>query len=229
MSPVANQPSRIASAVASGRLRYSRNRLGPRTWISPIVSSSAPSSTSPSSSTSRTSTPGSGGPTVPGAGARVGVDGRVHERLGHPIALHHAAAGQLLDAGMLGGGQRRGPRHEQPRAAQRSGQLRRLGRRVGEAPVHRRHPEQHRPRPFERRLHALGREAADVERRPAAANRAEDPDHQAVHVKQRQPMGDDVGARSSPTPRRARRGWRRSSGGAGPRPWAARWCPRCRR
>src|SRR5947208_708654 len=64
MSPVANQPSRMASAVASGRLRYSRNRLGPRTSISPIVSSSAPSSTSPSSSTRRTSTPGRGGPTA---------------------------------------------------------------------------------------------------------------------------------------------------------------------
>ena len=38
MSPVANQPSPDPSAVASGRLRYSRNRFGPRTWISPTVS-----------------------------------------------------------------------------------------------------------------------------------------------------------------------------------------------
>ena len=230
MSPVANQPSRIASAVASGRLRYSRNRLGPRTWISPIVSSSSPSSARAVVVDEPDVDARQRRPHGARRGARVGVDGGVHERLGHAVALHDAAAGQLLQARVLGGRQGGRARHEQPGAAQ------------GRAPA----PATRRPRrraagtswaprrassrrPLSAVAHALGREAPEVQRRPAAPHRTEDPDDQPVDVKQRQPVGDDVGGRSSPTPRRARRGWRRSRGAAGPRPWAARWCPRCRR
>ena len=50
-----------------------------------------------------------------------------------------------------------------------------------------------------------------------------------MHVKQRQRVAHDVGATSTPRRWRARRGSRRSRGAAAPRPWAGRWCPRCRR
>src|SRR5262249_9288086 len=62
MSPVENQPSLIASAVASGRFQYPFITLGPLTWISPAV----PVGTSlPSSSTRRTWTPSIGVPIDP--------------------------------------------------------------------------------------------------------------------------------------------------------------------
>ena len=50
MSPVWNQPSRIASAVASGRFRYPLMMMGPRTHSSPTASGDGATS-SPSSST----------------------------------------------------------------------------------------------------------------------------------------------------------------------------------
>ncbi len=65
-SPVRNQPSAVhASASASGRLRYPRNRVGPATWSSPTLSPSCGTG-APSSPTSRVRTPATGRPTLPG-------------------------------------------------------------------------------------------------------------------------------------------------------------------
>ena len=70
-----------------------------------------------------------------------------------------------------------------------------------------------------------GVEAAEVAQLAAAAQRAEQAEHEPVDVEQRQAVGEDVRRRSTPRRRRARRGWRRPRGAAASRPWAARWCP----
>ena len=67
-----------------------------------------------------------------------------------------------------------------------------------EAVVHGRHAEDHRRALRERRGDALRGEAPEVMRGAAAADRPEDADDQAVHVEERQPVGDDVVGRPLP-------------------------------
>ena len=203
-----NQPSRSACAVASGRFRYPLNRLGPRTITSPIVSPSAASSSRPSSSTSRTSTPGTGTPDAPGPACAVGAHRQVHQRLGHAVALDDLLAGQPADALELGSRKRGRPGHQQARAAQSPAATRsRLGR-APEAVIHRRHPEQHRAAVAKRRRRRVRCEPAEVAKRATSAQRTEQSEHQAMNVKQRQPVDDDIVRGPGPGLRRARRGSR---------------------
>ena len=75
----------------------------------------------PSSSTRRSGTPGTGGPDGSRRRLSVGPQRGVHQRLGHAVALEHAAAGERVDALVLGSGQRRRARRRAvaPRPAPR--------------------------------------------------------------------------------------------------------------
>ena len=83
-------------------------------------------------------------PDVAGAARRVGAHRGVHERLGEPVALDDLLAGQLLDAGELGRGQRRRARDEQASLLEAVDDRRVLLGGAAEPVVHRRDAEQHR-------------------------------------------------------------------------------------
>ena len=81
LADVAGQEPAVAERIrgASGRSQYVRITFGPRTQISSL-------------SPRRTSTPGSAMPTEPGRRSAPKVFERVHERLGHPVALDDRVA-----------------------------------------------------------------------------------------------------------------------------------------
>ena len=135
-----------------------------------------------------------GAPTDPGARLAVGPDGGVHQRLGHPVALDHAAAGELAASRSCSeAGSAAEPGDQQPRAGERP---RQRPRTCSAASASRRYmvgtPNSIVAPPVSAAVDAVGREPAQVHRRPAAAQRAEDPDHQPMDVEQRQPVGDHV-------------------------------------
>ena len=199
-SPVANQPSRIASSVASGRFRYSRKRFGPRTWISPTVSSSAHVQLVAVVVHEPHLDPGERNADRPRPAVAVGADRRVHQRLAHPVALD-----ELQARGLPRSARDRRPaarRSRRPAAARR--------RPRAPAPATPRDPPRAGGTSSARRTAssrgpdsaaaaASRREPAEMPRAAAAPQRPEHAEDQPVHVEQRQPVRDDVVA--GPLPR----------------------------
>ncbi len=129
---------------------------------------------------------------------------------------------------MLGPGQRGRPGDEQPGVAQRARQLGCGLGGLGQAAVHGRHPEDHR-RPGSRPVRSPQARSGPHARRyrPAAPARGcPRPGRERGTAAAREPR---CPGRSTPRRRPAHRGSWPGRAGAAQRPWAARWCPMCRR
>ena len=220
-SPVRYQPSASnASAVASGRFEVAvehRRALEHEAaqWFRRRAATAAPAS-----STSRVSTPFTGRPTQPGRrspSARVLTvisdsvvpyrsTGCVAGEFGQPVEHRHR---QCRTAG-----------HQQPRRRQRRGGV----PVVDDARPHRRHPEvQRTPRCGV----TGGRRFSGVHEAISDPQRPEQPEHQTVHVEQRQAVHQGVVGRPLPRLRQARRCPRRPRAGSAAHPSAVRSCRRC--
>lgn len=184
MSPVRNQPSGVnAAAVASGRLRYSVKRFGPRTWISPTDSPSYAARGAVVLDQPQLH-PRQRDSDRAGPRFAVGADAGVHEGLRHAVPLDHPAAGRRRDPFVVVHRQRGRTGDEEAGPAECLREVRVGGQGLREAVVHRRDAEQHR-RAGRQLPGDRGRlEPAQVADRAAAAQWAEDAQDQAVHVEE---------------------------------------------
>ena len=190
--------------MASGRLRYSRNRFGPAdldladglvvAGLEHVRRRRRRAAARPRRAAARP---------CPGRRSPSARHGGVHQRLGHAVALDDALAGRALRSAR--GRRPAAPPSRRPAAARRRSAVSDLAVVLGvggETVVHRRDAEEHRRAgPPARRAAACEREAPEVADRAAEAQRAEHAEDQPVDVEQRQPVDEHVVA--GPRPRLA--------------------------